>query len=852
MKRLLLFLALFSSSLLILYAFFLEKDEDVVVPPPTVFDEDSTEGGPRAPEPPPPDRSADEATGDSGEGDIEAAASGSADQPSPSEPSPPPIDLQNSPNRDANSREDSPARRGARPHNQPAAGFEATDLEHPIMAEWKNEDGSTREVTAAIIRMGHVKQEKGTNRLVAEGVSFTFFDRTPQEQIVATGTSDSALFFTESEINETLQNIKFRHDCLLKDNVRVKLLGGGGADTAIYSDILLLEENKISAPALGEYSGRVRIVTDTMEVAGTGMEIDLAARSVYFEKDIRIDGTDFSMPTIVDLGAEVDKKQTTAKEPVVITCGGPFLFTSDGRRGGKDSDRSDALIGSGTLSLEGGVTASRAARDLHADTMTMRFDKDGEGRLGLVSLQADSKDDRGTQMGADFGQLFSRSLVWDVTSGAARSRMVGAPVIEKIHFGALPGQPAAAEGLLYRMTARDEISLEMIEGGSGDETGLLLTFVGGGRIEPMPGSGAEDKAFFLEGDAVDFFLVAAPSGDDGAQSEAPAYVPREIRINGRARVQLEGVLEADEIVMTLGTSERGSRLAVTMTRNAVLRHDAFWLESEEILIRVFSDGLTDVSTESGFAMGVSLDAFSGIEAAGAKPLENQITAEGDRTLRLWWPGEEAPRREEGAAASGDRADAERRALKIEGGYTIHVARPGQEAVTITGTERFDMGTGRHEGVQLTTLRLNGSPHIVMSRDGVDEMSLDCGEATVDLDHNAPVARGEAARGETEAAEERDDFGPVLSHRTKPGFFTKSLVRKIVALRDVRLCYGSNVILCDSIDWDLPSDLLVAKGAGEPVRIASGPLRYSGDMIKIEPEKEKFSILNPRVLVPEGP
>jgi len=825
MKRLLLFLALFSSSLLILYAFFMEKDEDVVVPPPTVLEEDSDAVESSAADP--------DGTG-SPDGTRPAGATGAGAAVLE------PIELESASDQGDAPRENRSERRGPRQQNRPDEGFEATDLEHPIKTEWKNEDGSTREITEAIIRLGHVKQEKGTSRLIAEGVSFTFFDGTPREQIVATGTSDRALFFTESEINETIQNIKFRRDCLLKDNVKVKLIGAGGADTDVFSDILLIEENKISAPALGEYSGRVRIVTDTMEVSGAGMEIDLAARTLYFEKDIRIDGTDFSMPDIVDLGVTAAKKETPKGEPVVIACGGPFLFTGDTRGGGKSPDRPEALLGSGTLSFEGGVTASRGSRELHAETMVMRFDRDGDGHLGLVSMKAESSEDKGTRMDADFGRLFSRTLVWDTSSGAARSRMMGNPVIENIRFGALPGQSGAAEGLLYRLTARDEIVLEMIEGG------LLLTLVGGGRIEPMPGSGAAEKAFFLEGDAVEFLLVAAPAADGTEESGAPAYLPSEIRINGRARVQLEGVLEADEIVLTMGASERGSRLSVTMTRNAVLRHDAFWLESEEILIRVFSDGLTDISTESGFAMGVSLDAFSGTETIEAQPIENEITVEGDRTLRLWWPGEKASRPAAGEEASRESPDAEKRALKIEGEYTIHVARPGQETVTIAGKERFDMGTGQHEGVQLTTLRLIGSPHIVMSRDGVEEMSLDCGEATVDLDHNAP-----RARDESDAIEEKDNLGPVLSHRTKPGFFTKSLVRKIVALRDVRLCYGSNIILCDSIDWDLPKDLLVAKGAGEPVRIASGPARFSGDRVEIKPEKEEIKVVNLKALFSEG-
>lgn len=849
MKRLLLFLALFSSSLLILYTFFMDEGEEVVIPPPQVLDEglgaveSNTPASARAERDGAvvSDRSgAPDGTGSTEESPLPGGAS-SLGTPNAGDETgtatPEPIELEKTRNPGAVPPGNLSGRRGARQRNRSDEGFEATDLEKLIKTTWKNEDGTTREITEAIIRMGHVKQEQGTNRLVAEDVSFTFFDGTPLEKIVATGTSKKALFFTESELNETLQNIKFRPDCLLKDDVQVKLVGAGGADADVFSDILLLEENKISAPATSEHSGRVRIVTDTMEVAGTGMEIDLEARILRFEKEIRIDGTDFSMPDLADLGPTAPKGAPPTGEPVVITCGGPFLFTGDARGNGEKSDRPEALLGSGTLSFEGGVTAVRGNRKLQAETMTMRFDRAGDRQLGLVSLKASSPEDSRTRMDADFGQLFCRALLWDAGSGAGRSRMKGSPVIENIRFGALPGQPGIVEGLFYRMTARDEIALDMIEGDSESENGLLLTLVGGGRIEPMAGSGADEKTFFLEGDAVEFLLVAAPPADGAEESGTPAYLPSEIRINGRARVQLEGVLEADEIVLALGSSERGSRLSITMTRNAVLKHDAFWLESEEILIRVFSDGLTDISSECGFAMGVSLDAFSGTKTAGDGPLENEITVEGDRSLRLWWPGEEASR---------ELSDAEKRALKIEGGYTIHVARPGQETITITGKERFDMGTGQHEGAQLTTLRLIGAPHIAMSRDNVEEMSLDCGDATVDLDHNAPLAREES-----DVIEEMDDFGPVLSHRTKPGFFTKSLVRKIVALRDVRLCYGSNIILCDSIDWDLPADLLVAGGAGEPVRIAAGLARLSGDRIEIKPEKEEIRVLNPKALFPEG-
>ena len=847
MKRLLLFLVLFSSSLLILWAFVMDEGDEVVVPPPKIQDDDPRHAGSDASgrsefaaDPSAPERSG------SGARPGEERLSGAAIETAPATTGPgiaaaDPIELAGSPGTPAGV-SDAPGGRSRPGRPSPEEeGFEATDLEQPIETEWKNEDGTTRKIAVATIRLGHVKQEMGTNRLLAEDVSFTFFDRTPRERPVATGTSEKAVLFTEGEINQTLQNIKLRHDCVLKDDVKVTLLGENGANTDVFADILYLEENRISSPAVGEHTGRVRIKTDTMEIAGTEMEIDLAARTLFFKKDIRIDGTDFVMPDLVSLEAAEapgEKKEPSLEGPIVITCGGPFLFSGTPVEKGELSDRpEEALLGSGTLTFEGGVTASRGDRKLVSETMTMRFDKGDDGRLGLVSMKAESPSDGGTSMDADFGQLLCRALLWDAGSGPARSRMVGSPVIENLRFGAFPGQPERAEDLLYRITARDEIALDMIEGDGNSKNPVRLTLIGGGRIEPMSGSDAGRKAFFLEGDAVESTLVAADVPEGAGSDRSPGYLPSEIRIKGRARVQMDGMLEADEIVMTLGSGERGSRLTVNLIRNAALKHEAFWLESEAILIRIFSDGLTDISTDSGFALGVSLDAFSGTEKKEAAGTGNEIAAEGDRSLRLWWPGEET---------GGSAPTAERRALKIEGNYTIHVKRPGQEKVVITGKKRFNMGTGQLEGVQLTTLRLVGSPHVAMYRAGVEEMSLDCDEATIDLDHNAPLARDDSG-----AEEKRDEFGPVLSHRTKAGFFTRSLVRKIVALREVRLCYGSRIILCDSIEWDLPADLLVADGAGRPVQIVDGLIRTACERIEINPEAETIIIIGPRVLFPEG-
>lgn len=767
----------------------------------------------------------------------------------------------------------------------PPAQASVRDFEWPRMVDYVEEDGTVIQVPGELYNVGYMEMKTGSNICDAEDVKIKIYDRTPARRVVARVSSKAAVFFSKGDRNDILGNSEFHSHFILKDNVEVRLVGerpkagGPGGETVILSQHIVIEEDmdtvdpeqdariaRITSPLESEDGGHVRIISSEMDISGRGMTVDLVEKTLAFEKDIVISGTEFKIPELFPGEGEAAPgtppvgKDGTAEaardgepeEPIVIRCGGPFLFAGVEAAdvGGRDAASSrettaDSLLSSGTLSFTGGVTATRGANRLDCDTLFIRFDEDTAGSPQLSTFKAISSRDRQTVMTTDSGVVRSRDLEWFVTEAGSRSILTGRPVIEDIVLPSVGAE--GGDDVLYVMSAEKEITLDASVDEEAQATGLEVLLTGAAEIRPAVEPENPDKSISIAGETILLSLKSkdesggrettdndsssnsdeSAEGDDSAS--LGAFMPEEIRITGNARVTMQGQLEADEIVMTMESGKDGLRQVVTLDGDAVLSTEDFRLESTRIVIRTIPGVVTRISTAEGFDMDLSLEGFSGAarDTAAADKTTN-ISAEGDGILELWWPD---------APAGGEPAD--HRNMRINGPYDIRIDMEDESRIVMRGNDRFTMGTNLHEGALITSLELTGSPHMSMARRGQERMALDCREAYIDLDHSAAEEPEEAEPAEP---------GGILTPESDPqsGFFTTSIVRRIQALHDVRLKYGSSRIRCDSIDWDLPDDRMVAEGGGEPVTLETvgGGMRLTGSRFLLKPEREEWTILDP--------
>jgi hypothetical protein len=78
------------------------------------------------------------------------------------------------------------------------------------------------------------------------------------------------------------------------------------------------------------------------------------------------------------------------------------------------------------------------------------------------------------------------------------------------------------------------------------------------------------------------------------------------------------------------------------------------------------------------------------------------------------------------------------------------------------------------------------------------------------------------------------------------------VKKIEALQDVVLYYGTSRISCESVEWNLTSDFLAAEGGDDPVVIETEyGMKISGKRFLLRPEREEMTILEPGAFIIRG-
>jgi len=840
MKRLILFLVLVSTGIFVLLL--LKEDEDELAPPPPRYDQ--TANGALTEQPPAPAVEENGLPGDAAgrAGGPKPVARPGGSDPAVADPS-------------AGGPGETSGSGGARQDPQEAnasssesagdgqGGFLVKDMELTITETYTHEDGRTEEVVAVILGVGYMNQIKGTNLVQADNVSFTFFDLTPDERPVAAGTSDHATLFAEEGSDQSVLDSQLNRNFILRGNVDVKLQATGpvAGETRLLSDLLYFEENRIRSDVDG---GPVRIISDRTEIEGLGMEIDLEKRTLTFEKDMTVRGTRFEMP-VFQIGAappiveppaggeEAASGEEAAgtDEPVTITCGGPFLFK--GEQAGEERQAADSLLGSGTLHFAGGVVAFRGERRLVSESLDMVFEKNPAGDLQLKSFEAGSGKEP-VCLTSETGRIFCRTLLWRTEPGGTLARLIGDPLIDGVELPAVTGGAVS----LYQMSARDEVTVATSDLPDAGGSRISIHLKQDGRIRPAPdAAGPETPDFFMEGDDIRIVLVStAGEGGEGEAASAPSYSPEELRITGHARVVMDGLFEADEIVMGLQPRRNGALRTVTLSGSALLQREEFRLSAPEIVIFTSPNVATEIVTEQAFTMTISLDGFSGSRGGTSRLAGGEVTATGTKRLRLTWP-------EKGGGAARQR---ESNKLEIEGPYAIHVDLGEGENVRMRGSEAFVMGTSLFEGAPLTILDLMGAPHIELTRTRAESMTLDCGQARLELNHATP------SPGKKTPEAGRDGLGPALQSGGGSGFFSKSIVKSIEALQDVVLTYGSSRITCATVDWDLTSDLLSADGGDGPVTIETEyGMKISGRRFLLRPDREEMSILEPGAFVIRG-
>jgi len=174
-------------------------------------------------------------------------------------------------------------------------------------------------------------------------------------------------------------------------------------------------------------------------------------------------------------------------------------------------------------------------------------------------------------------------------------------------------------------------------------------------------------------------------------------------------------------------------------------------------------------------------------------------------------------------------------MQISGLYSIDMELEGGDRVHVKGNEALKMGSNMYEGSLLTIFDLSGGLSIDVKRRGAEEISLECANGRITLDQSA------AAKPKKKKT---DYFGPILGENRSPTLYSKGIIRRIEARKNVFLCYGSSKVKCESVSWNLPADLLVADGGGGPVVVEMSMMKLSGKRFLLRPEEESWEIVDP--------
>jgi len=198
-------------------------------------------------------------------------------------------------------------------------------------------------------------------------------------------------------------------------------------------------------------------------------------------------------------------------------------------------------------------------------------------------------------------------------------------------------------------------------------------------------------------------------------------------------------------------------------------------------------------------------------------------------------------------------------MQIFGPYRIEILPSGTtenagngDRIFLSGSEHFQMGTSPTEETFLIILVMAGRVHADLvgpaaeavggglKKNQQKKATLDCQQAEIHLVPAAPPAASPPQSGRSG-----------LALTPKRPSFSGGPVKKVFALHSVRLCYGNSAVMCNSLDWNLPDDLLIAEGAsgdekeeGLAVVEMNEVIKVSGRKILLRPEKEDVTIIKP--------
>lgn len=713
------------------------------------------------------------------------------------------------------------------PDDRPNGRAAVWDLTRDIMKTVKNRDGSTREVRQAVLHVAHMIQAEQKDMLLATDVSFTFFDGTPQQKIVAEGTAGQATLFSDDETEKPILDATFSRNFVLRDNVRLDIFDSKGrsGNLLVEADTLIFEEQRIFCPLSDDGADRVTIRTGGMDISGRGMTVDTDGASFLFEKGIVIKGTKFRMSFLDITGknqaagkaaepSEEDDtiiKEEKETEPIHITCDGPLLFK--GERPDKSDPNDMSPVSKGELVFENNIRASRGPHSLFCDTLKLSLDKDEKGDFQLVNLLAESGDARVRSSSPD-GTIECDLLRWWRTSDGTETHFEGSPQMQGFELPALSGDSKEGKPALYSLEAEKEVSISMSVQPDSVTPNVTIHLAGGGRIGPDDPE--TEDAFKVSGDDILIDLTEKEKKKKG--EEGTQYEPGRIRISGNAVVEKEGRLSGNEIVLDLEYGPEGTVQILTLSGNAEVAQEGFSLQSNSLIVKMIPGFLTEITSSPAFYMTLALESLSWKKGDAATKKSGKISARGEGTVRLLWV--ESPYSRE---PSGE----PNRSMTILGPFSFHIDLENDEKIDLVGRKSLNMATSHVDSELVSIIEVEEAVHILMEKKGSASSSLRCGKAYL---HIADMAN---------RPEENDSQTAT------------NLIRRIKAFSNVVLYYGTSRLTCHSFDWNVPTDLLIAEGGDGPVVLEmEGTMKVTGRKFLLKPNREELTIFRPDAIFSE--
>jgi|GEM_PF-3276562 len=767
---------------------------------------------------------------------------------------------------------DSPDRSKA---DEPSGSF-VRDLKLPVREEIIGDDGMPQEVLVALIKAGEVRDDPAQSEVHAKEVDFTLYDRTTAEKPVARGSADRAVLFAADNSAQSILQTSFTKEFLLQGNVEIRLLDRQGRESGTYllSDHLILAEDQIKAPLVsrdGRKGSPVQVFSEGMEITGRGMVADLDRGWLRFDEDIRIDVTRFEIPVFL-LEDEVvgtggggttgsKKRNSTAAtegasgndergngdkiaEKVTVTCDGPFTFQQREERPQSGNGDADPLRGGGTLSFFDNIVVTRGETTLDCDELVMELGEDSRGQVGLESFHAASPESQ-VVISSPAGQARCGRIEWRKDTSGSFAWLRQQPVFDRLAIPSLSGgTDGDRSNQLFRLTAGNDVSVKVIESPNGGRDRIVLHFQGGGELSPSAGTSADAKSFSVTGKEIFLTLRAAERTASADGEHRSLYQPEEVRVVGDAMIVMDGFVSAEEIVMKMEGSAPQSPRTLSLNGRAEVGRDDFNLRSDNLYVKMIPDLVSDITTDEGFILNITFTGLGGADQAGGTQADESraegghVLVNGEGTLRLWWP--------ENLEQPVQESPLPNRNGRIDGPYIIDIDTTRGEHAHITGQERFLLTTSTYEGRAYTILELGGSPHLALTRSGEKVYSLDCSRANVHLDPSRTI-EDELVEGGGPAPVLPLVF-PSKSGSNLPE--SSRVIRKIQASGPVHLCYFTSrtSLDCHSISWNLRDDRLIADGGADPVSVLMfGRMRFSGRRILLRPDREELTILKPEAL-----